>query len=45
MCWNSSEYGGFSDVKPWLALNEHASEINVEKQKKSFTMKRIVKDK
>ena len=32
MCWNSSEYGGFSDVKPWLALNEHASEINVEKQ-------------
>lgn len=32
MCWNSSEYGGFSDVKPWIALNEHASEINVEKQ-------------
>ena len=32
MCWNNSEYGGFSDVKPWLALNEHASEINVEKQ-------------
>lgn len=32
MCWNSSEYGGFSDGKPWLALNEHASEINVEKQ-------------
>ena len=32
MCWDSSEYAGFSDVKPWLALNEHASEINVEKQ-------------
>ena len=32
MCWDSSEYAGFSDVKPWLSLNEHASEINVEKQ-------------
>lgn len=32
MCWDDSEYAGFSNVKPWLAINEHAKEINVEKQ-------------
>lgn len=32
MCWDDSEYAGFSDVKPWLAINEHAKEINVKNQ-------------
>lgn len=32
MCWDNSEYAGFSDAQPWLALNEHAKEINVENE-------------
>lgn len=32
MCWDSSKFAGFSDVQPWLALNEHAKEINVENE-------------
>lgn len=32
MCWNNELYAGFSDVKPWLAINEYYQEINVENQ-------------
>ncbi|CVH75125.1 Oligo-1,6-glucosidase [Clostridiales bacterium CHKCI006] len=32
MCFDDSEYAGFSDVKPWLKVNEHASTINVASQ-------------
>ena len=28
--WNSSEYGGFSKVKPWLGMIENYEEINAE---------------
>lgn len=31
MQWNDSTYAGFSDVKPWLALNDNYQNINVEK--------------
>lgn len=34
MQWTGDEYAGFTDVKPWLALNPNYSEINVEEQKK-----------
>ena len=30
--WNSSEYGGFSKVKPWLGMIENYKEINAEAQ-------------
>lgn len=30
--WNSSEYGGFSKVKPWLGMIENYEEINAEAQ-------------
>lgn len=32
MCWNDQAYAGFSDVKPWLGINEHYENINVESQ-------------
>ena len=30
MHWNSEEYAGFSNVKPWLPVNENKDTINVE---------------
>ena len=30
MQWDSSQYAGFSDVEPWLMVNENKSFINVE---------------
>jgi alpha-glucosidase len=30
--WNNREYGGFSEVKPWLGMNENYKTINVEQQ-------------
>ncbi|OIJ13635.1 glucohydrolase [Anaerobacillus alkalilacustris] len=30
--WNDKEYGGFSEVKPWLGMNENYDTINVEQQ-------------
>lgn len=30
MQWNANENAGFSNVKPWLSLNENFEEINVE---------------
>lgn len=32
MQWDSSKYAGFSNVEPWLPINENKSEINVEKE-------------
>lgn len=32
MCWNDQKFAGFSDVKPWLGINEHYKDINVEAQ-------------
>lgn len=32
MQWDSSEYAGFSDVKPWIKMAGNHDEINVEKQ-------------
>jgi len=32
--WNSSNYGGFSNVEPWLKMNKNYTEINVELQEK-----------
>ena len=34
MHWDSSEYAGFSNVKPWLKVNENKSFINVEESVK-----------
>ena len=31
MCWNDSEFGGFSKVKPWLRVNPSKDEVNVKK--------------
>lgn len=33
MCWDTSAYAGFSDARPWLEMNAHHFDINVEKQK------------
>ena len=30
MCWNDSEYAGFSGVKPWLKVNDDKNQINVD---------------
>jgi alpha-glucosidase len=30
--WNAKGYGGFSEVKPWLGMNENYKTINVEQQ-------------
>ena len=30
MCWNDSEYAGFSSVKPWLKVNDDKDQINVD---------------
>jgi alpha-glucosidase len=30
--WNAKEFGGFSEVKPWLGMNENYKTINVEQQ-------------
>ena len=32
MQWDDSEYAGFSEVKPWLSVNENYREVNVRKQ-------------
>ncbi|MCZ8069068.1 MAG: alpha-glucosidase [Bacteroidota bacterium] len=32
MQWTSGPFGGFSQVEPWMATNENASNINVENQ-------------
>ncbi|OIJ14892.1 glucohydrolase [Anaerobacillus arseniciselenatis] len=32
--WSNKEYGGFSEVKPWLGMNENYALINVEQQEK-----------
>ena len=32
MQWSDGEFGGFSTVTPWFAVNENYTEINVEKQ-------------
>lgn len=34
MQWNSSKYAGFSEVEPWLPINENKSFINVEDEMK-----------
>lgn len=34
MQWNDSKYAGFSNVKPWLNINENYLNINVESQLK-----------
>lgn len=31
--WSARKYGGFSEVKPWLGMNENYKTINVEQQK------------
>ncbi|MDO4500874.1 MAG: alpha-glucosidase [Erysipelotrichaceae bacterium] len=31
MCWSNELYGGFSDVKPWIDINDYG-DINVEKE-------------
>ncbi len=33
MQWDERKYGGFSEAKPWIAVNKNYSSINVEKQK------------
>jgi len=30
--WSKKEYGGFSEVKPWLGMNENYKSINAEQQ-------------
>ncbi len=32
MQWDNTIYAGFSDVEPWLPINENKEEINVEKE-------------
>jgi oligo-1,6-glucosidase len=32
MQWSNKDYGGFSDVKPWMVVNPNYKEINVENQ-------------
>ncbi len=32
MQWSRAQFGGFSEVKPWIALSEHIDLINVENQ-------------
>ena len=34
MQWNSSEYAGFSESKPWIGVNPNYEEINVENEEK-----------
>ena len=34
MCWDDSEYAGFSDVEPWIRVNPNKDQINVEKSLK-----------
>ena len=34
MQWNDSKNGGFSEVEPWIKVNENYREINVESQEK-----------
>ena len=29
MCWDDSQYGGFSDVQPWIKMHSEAQEINL----------------
>ena len=31
MQWSDSDFGGFSDAKPWIVVNENYKEVNVEK--------------
>ena len=31
MCWDGTEYGGFSDVRPWIAPHSMVSELNLER--------------
>ena len=33
MCWDGSEHGGFSDVKPWLTVHSRHGEVNLEADK------------
>ena len=35
MHWNDSKYAGFSEVEPWLKMNDNYPEINVEKDLQS----------
>lgn len=30
MCWDNSQYGGFSDVQPWIAMHSNAKKVNME---------------
>lgn len=32
MQWDDTDYGGFSDIKPWMVVNPNYSSINVNKQ-------------
>jgi glycosidase len=31
MCWDGTEYGGFSGVRPWIAPHSMVRELNLEK--------------
>ncbi|MCF0106264.1 MAG: alpha-glucosidase [Holdemanella sp.] len=37
MCWDKSQYGGFSNHEPWILMNEKYPSINVEDQIKDET--------
>ena len=30
MCWDNSQYGGFSDTRPWIAVHNEVKKINLE---------------
>ncbi|MFV0288506.1 MAG: alpha-amylase family glycosyl hydrolase [Mycoplasmatales bacterium] len=48
MQWTSDEYAGFSEVKPWLLVNDNYKQVNVEQDQKSvksiyYTYQKLLK--
>ena len=35
MCWDASQYGGFSTATPWIALHSHQKQINLKNDQES----------